>query len=265
MPPRRSKTTIANNELSLPLAPVQQLQSLPLPVKKTQEFKTRQFLHYPRVPHGFPMSVLRNAKRSTRESVCSPLNESEPVEYQRPMRMIGETSRAYDDTFDRSCGLFGHGMDGHPDFIVKTFIDRPNLKWGEDNRHAVWQEIFPRKPKAAPKKPKDSPKKPNQYTLTAPGKLLRTIAERKRNEAKRVAKESKKAGPQRKEDSPMRDEVKQAAEESKTPGPQRNEEDSLLCDEDLHDIIWEVRKNPAMTPQHEEEDRVEIILATPPK
>jgi len=256
MPPRRSKTAIANNEL--PLAPVQELQSLPLPVKKTHEFKTRQFLYYPKVPHGFPISVLRNAKRSTRESVCSPLNESEPVEYQRPLRMIGETRRAYVDTFDRSCGLFGHGMDGHPDFIVQTFIDRPKLEWGKDNRHAVWQEVFPRKPKAAPKKPKAVPKKPNQYTPTAPGKLLRIIAERKRNEAKRAAKESKKAGPQR-------EEVKQAAEESKTPDPQRKEGDSLLCDEDLHDIIWEVRKNPVRTPQHEEEDLYEIIPATPPK
>jgi hypothetical protein len=170
-------------------------------VKKTLAFKARKFIRYPTVPHGFPTSVLRNAKRSTR---------IEP----RPLYNIAEV---FPGPFDETPKV-------HPDFIVRKFIDRNKLKWGKANIGADWEELcFREKPEESQKDIKQpTPVKKSTATpikqrtpihAITDGKLLRTIAARKREEAKK------------------------AAEQRVNARRLQREEDFLQCEEDFGDIM----------------------------
>jgi hypothetical protein len=151
----------------------------------------------PETPRGFPESVLLNAKRSTRV---------EP----RPLYNIAEV---FPGPFDETPKV-------HPDFIVRKFINRNMLKWGEDNIGADWEELCEREKPEEPQKDikQSTPIKKSTATpikqrtpihAITDGKLLRTIAARKR----------------------------EAAEERENARRLQREEDFLQCEEDFADII----------------------------
>jgi hypothetical protein len=214
MPPRRSGSIPADNNepnysrIDPAYQPECDIESCPYlspskagkpvrTVKKTLAFKARKFIRYPTVPHGFPTSVLRNAKRSTRV---------EP----RPLYNIAEV---FPEPFDETTKV-------HEDFIVRKFINRNMLKWGEANIGADWEELCEREKPEESQKDIKQPTPIKKSTVTpikqrtpihaiTDGKLLRTIAARKR----------------------------EAAKERENARRLQREEDFLQCEEDFADII----------------------------
>jgi hypothetical protein len=194
-------------------------------VKKTLAFKARTFIRYPTVPHGFPTSVLRNAKRSTRVEPRPRFNHAEVFPLESPMAMLGEvTVKVVRVVAPPPPPGQAKAPKVHPDFVVRKFIDRNMLKWGEANDGADWEEIsLKEKPKKSTKKMKQPTpikqrtpiKQPTPIKQRTPieaitdGKLLRTIAARKR----------------------------EAAEERANARRLQREEDFLQCEEDFADII----------------------------
>lgn len=184
-------------------------------VKKTLALKARKFIRYPTVPHGFPTSVLRNAKRSTRIEPRPCYNIAEVFPLESPMTMLGVVKVVRVEAPPPRRGQLKTPK-ASTRYIVRKFIDRNMLKWGEANDGADWEELYRReKPKKSTKKIKQPTpiKQRTPIEAITDGKLLRTIAARKREEAKK------------------------AAEDRENARRLQREEDFLQCEEDFGDII----------------------------